>query len=282
MRSIIIKALVFITTIILITYILISKNVTDPLWALVLSLAINIISSPLYFIIVEGLYSLKDFSLFWKTKILYRNKEVRLSIAYLFRIKVKGKYLLVKNRRGDYYQLVGGAYKTLPEAKKVFKKYDVTPDRKFETDNGIAKNDLRFSVPGKHVIDMIRWFHSKEDREISQWREFCEELVTTGLLDKHKFRYIDYSYATTLQTPLKKAKKIDMQEILIYEIFDLVPNPEQKKYLEDLCDQGDTAEVRWADRVLIENLGFDQRTKEDEYQIGAHTKWALLEKWTDD
>jgi hypothetical protein len=34
----------------------------------------------------------------------------------LFRIRSNGKYLLVKNRKQNYYQPVGGAYKTLPGA----------------------------------------------------------------------------------------------------------------------------------------------------------------------
>lgn len=129
---------------------------------------------------------------------------------------------------------------------------------------------------------MISWFHSREDRETSQWREFCEELLTPDLLNKHLFRYIDYAYATTLQTPIKKAKGLDCQEILIYEIFDLVPNNDQKAYLETLCDAGDTDALKWADPVIIDTLGFDQRTMETDYAIGAHTKWAIAEKWSDD
>lgn len=282
MREQFIKALVFFASIGIIVYVLMTQNTTAPGWALLLGILVNIISAPLYFLIVEGLYSLKHLRLFWKTKIVYRRQQVRISISYLFRIKVGDDYLLVKNRSNDYYQLVGGAYKTLPTAEKVFKKYKVKPDRKFQTNDGIAKNDLRFSVAGKNVIPILNWFHSKEDREISQWREFCEELLTSNILDKHEFRYIDYSYATTLQTPIKKAKKLDIQEILVYEIFDLIPTHTQLQYLQGLRAQGDTAELKWADALLIQNLGFNEHTKTTAYEIGAHTKWALLEKWTDD
>ncbi|CAM3715436.1 hypothetical protein MUGA111182_04865 [Mucilaginibacter galii] len=282
MRENLIKFLVFITSIGLIAWILITQNASLPIWAIATGILVNIVSSPIYFGIVEGLYSLKHLGLFWKTKFRYRNQEVRLSISYLFRIKVKGKYLLVKNRKNNYYQLVGGAYKTLPGVETVFKKFNVKPDRRFLTDNGIAKNDLRFTLPGKNVISIIKWFHSREDREISQWREFCEELLTPAFVDKHIFRYIDYKYATTLQTPVKKAKKLDCQEILIFEIFDLVPDTDQLHALEALCDSGDTEYVKWADPILIDKLGFDERTKEIEYEIGAHTKWAITERWTDD
>ncbi|MFR1445737.1 hypothetical protein ACLUYJ_19425, partial [Acinetobacter baumannii] len=103
---------------------------------------------------------------------------------------------------GNYYQLVGGVYKRFASSEELFKKYRVKSDRQFETEHGIAKNDLRIQVLGKYVLDIIKWFGSKEDREISQWREFCEELLSTEILDKRLFRYIDYKYVDTLQIPL--------------------------------------------------------------------------------
>lgn len=256
-----------------------SKNI----WSVVIvALLVNIISGPLYFTIVEGLYSFKNFKLFWQAYIKYRNRDVRLSISYIFRINVQGKYLLVKNRKGNYYQPVGGAYKTLPGVETIFKKYKVQPDNRFETSHGIAKNDLRFRVKGKNVMNIIKWFESRENRETSQWREFCEELLTTDIIkNKHVFRFIDYEYSYTLQTPMKKAKKLDCQEILIYEIFDLIPNDQQKQELEKLLNSDDDR-VKFADEKLIETLGFDERTKEIEFEIGAHTKWTLFENWTDD
>lgn len=252
-------------------------------WTVVIvALLINLISTPVYYVFIEGLYNANKISLFLKSYFLYYNKNVRFSISYIFRIQVKDKYLLVKNRKGKYYQPVGGAYKTLPGIESVFKKFKVIPDNRFETSHGIAKNDLRFQVKGRYVMEVINWFHSRENRETSQWREFCEELLTTNILNKHLFRYVDFEYSATLQTPMKKAKKLDCQEILIYEIFDLVPNDEQKVELENLLSLGDTDEFKFADKILIEKLGFDERTKEIEYEIGAHTKWTLLEKWTDD
>jgi hypothetical protein len=254
------------------------------IWAVIfVGLLVNIVSGPLYFGIIEGLYNLKQFELFWKSYVVYRNKDVRFSISYVYRINIKGKYLLVKNRKKDYYQPVGGAYKTLPSIEPIFKKYGVRPDNLFETSYGIAKNDLRFRVKGKNVMNIIRWFHSRENRETCQWREFCEELLTENIItNKHVFRYIDYEYSATLQTPMQKAKKLDCQEILIYEIFELIPNDEQKAELESMLAVGDTNKVKFADEILIKSLGFDERAKEMVYDIGAHTKWTLFEKWTND
>lgn len=256
-------------------------DVTKPIPTLIIAIAVNVISIPLYIAIIEGIYNIGKIPLVLKTQIIYRNKEVRISISYLFRIKSNGKYLLVKNRKGNYYQLVGGAYKTLPGAEKIFKKYDVRPDKRFETEHGIAKNDLRFRLPGRNVLKILKWFNSREDREISQWREFCEELLTTNIIpDKHAFRYIDYKYVLTLQTPIQKAKNLKCQEILVYEIFDLIPSTDQIQVLDELYRKGDSEALKWADEVLINSLGFNERSKEMEYEIGPHTKWAINEKYT--
>ena len=47
------------------------------------------------------------------------NTEIRVSISYLFQIKVDGKYLLVKGNRIDQYQPVGGVFKMLPSFKQI-------------------------------------------------------------------------------------------------------------------------------------------------------------------
>ena len=250
-------------------------------WSIVLvALIINILAAPISFFIIDALSNLQRIPLLIQTRIRYRNQHIRLSFAYLFRIKVKGKYLLVKSRKGNYYQLVGGAYKRYLSTEKLFDRYAIKSDRIFETSHGIAKNDLRIHVPGRFVLKIIDWFNSKEDREISQWREFCEELLTSGILDKEIFRYIDYKYVDTLQTPMQKAKKLDCQEILIYEIFDFIPNEEQNKALEELHDRGDTDKVKWADELIVNSLGFNEYTRETPFEIGAHTKWALNIKYS--
>lgn len=281
MKKSIITGFVFLTSVAIMAYTLIKYNATDPGPAIVIGLCVNVISSPLYIGLIELLYNLRNLRLFWKTQIQFRYADVRLSISYLFRIKVDGKYLLVKNRRNESFQLVGGAYKTLPGSEKIFKELKVNPDRLVETSHGIAKNDLRFRLPGRNVFKIIAWFNSREDRETSQWREFCEELLSENILDKYLFRYIDYRYVTTIQTPIQKAKNLPCQEIIIYEIFDLVPNTEQEHFMRSLLTAGDTNKFKWADEDTIRALGFDTKSKEVPYSIGIHTKWAIDEEYSE-
>ena len=279
MKTTLPKILVFILALTVIIFL--TRNYPTNAWALLaVALLVNIISAPVSFYIIEALTNVKRLPLLFRTKIVLRNQYIRLSFSYLIKIKVKGKYLLVKNRKGDYYQLVGGAYKRYVSSEQLFKKYKVKSDRQFETEHGIAKNDLRIQVPGKYVLAIIKWFNSKEDREISQWREFCEELLSSEILDKRLFRYIDYKYVDTLQTPVQKAKYLDCQEILLYEIFELIPNEEQLKALEELLDNGTNDKVRWADEMIINGLGFNEWKKEKEFEIGAHTKWAINLKYS--
>ena len=282
MRRLLTVLLAFAVGFALVAYIAFHYSSSEPWVIIAESLLLNLLATPLYNGIAHLLANVHHIPLWVRTQIIYRNQYVRLSISYLFRIRVGGKYLLVKNGHNDYYQLVGGAYKTLPGVQRIFDRYKVRPDNRFETDHGIAKNDLRFQVPGRHVLAMLRWFESRQNREISQWREFCEELLTPGLLPKYEFRYIDYKYCCTIRSHMQEAKQLQCQEILLFEIYDLVPNDDQQKILEELLAKGDTATIKWADEVLIRGLGFDQRAKKEEYRIGAHTKWALNEKWSND
>ena len=211
---------------------------------------------------------------YFSTKIVNRNKEIRLSISYLFRIKVENKYLLIKSGKRDYYQPVGGCYKTLPGSEKIFEKLDVKRDRNFETDKGIAKNDLRVRVKGKNVLDFFKWYESREDRETSPWREFCEELLTPKILPLPEFRYIDYKFKKTVKTPILD---LDMggKGMFIYDVFDLLINDEQKPILEKLKDQvNDGKDFIWVTDEIIQSLGHDIASKEFKYEISPHTKYA--------
>ncbi|MCA8833346.1 SMODS-associated NUDIX domain-containing protein [Hymenobacter pini] len=281
MKRIIALALVTVLSVVVVFLIQVYPLDKSPWAALAVSMLVNVITTPVFAAMVELFFNFHRLPLRIKT-LWYWNKEVRISIAYLFRIQVNGKYLLVKNRKRNYYQLVGGAYKAFDSAKPTFTKYRVNPDRQFTTSHGVAKSDLRFMVPGWHVLSMIDWFNSQKDRETSQWREFCEELLTTGILDKHLFRYVDYAYVTTIQTPMRRAKRLPNQEILIFEIYDVLPTTEQQAALEELFAAGDTDQVKWASRDLIETLGTDHASEVTPYEIGAHTKWAVNGRWSDD
>lgn len=220
----------------------------------------------------------KQLLLIANTQILYRNKDFRLSIAYLYRIKVDNEYLLVKSRTRNYYQPVGGCYKTLPSSNAIFEKLEVKPDRKFETEKGIAKNDLRVYVKGRNVIPFLKWFDSKKDREISPWREFCEELISEDILPWRQFRFIDYEFKKKIQSPVINLDS-GGKGIFIFEIFDLVINDEQLPILQKLKLEKESDKFIWVTDDLIQSLGHNTGNKQYMYEISPHTKYAQNLKW---
>lgn len=265
----------------IVTIILISIFVTDN------DIGTNLIADAIIigisFIIFEFLNDLikhrKHLKKFIQCKIFLRNTEVRLSIAYLFKINIDGKYLLVKSRIKNAFQPVGGAFKTLPGSEKLFSKLGVRLDRLIETEHGIAKGDLRVHVKGKHVMEFLDWFHTREDRETSPWREFCEELISTEILPWRPFRYIDYKFKGMIQSPIITLDS-GGKGLFLFEIYDLVVNDEQKPVLQELIRNGNTDQYIWVEDYLIQRLGHDERTKVQIHEILPHVKYAQNMKWS--
>jgi hypothetical protein len=142
------------------------------------------------------LYSERKFlRLNWDCFKPWGNKEIRLSIGYLYKIECNGKYLLVKNERFNRvaYQPVGGVYKSFhPEVKTQFDNLGLIPCTAIENDEK-SEFDLRLKMLNrKNLRKFIRWFSTNKQREIDPWREFYEELVTTGILSKEQFGFIYY------------------------------------------------------------------------------------------
>jgi len=225
-------------------------------------------------------YLVDNYKQLWliiQTQVFYRSQDIRLSIAYLYRIKVDNEYLLVKSRTRQYYQPVGGCYKTLPGSKKVFEELNVKPDRIIETEKGIAKNDLRVDVKGKNVLNFLRWFDSKKDREISPWREFCEELISENILPWEQFRYIDYEFKKKVQSPIINLDS-GGKGIFVFEIYDLVINDEQLPILKNLKEKQSEKYI-WVTDNVIQTLGHNKTEKKYSFEIGPQTKYAQNLKW---
>ncbi len=242
------------------------------------SVSIEVFGAILLYFLLQLFQNLNQPWFYFQTHLLYPRKEIRLSIAYLFRINVDGKYLLVKSRLRNSFQPVGGAFKTLPGSERIFDRLQVKTDRLIETEKGIAKGDLRVYVKGINTIEFLKWFSSKEDRETSPWREFCEELIMTQVLPWEPFRYIDYKFKGTVQSPIINLDS-GGKGIFLFEVYDLVINDEQKLILQNLQKKGSTDNYIWVDDYLIQRLGHDERAKAYAFEISPHTKYAQNLKW---
>jgi len=132
--------------------------------------------------------------LYWDCHKPFAGSEIRLTIAYLLRIEVNGKYLLVKSHRiANTFQPVGGVYKYFnPEAKLVLERMGAITDNKIGNDT-ITECDLRLNLTDRRNIGkFLKWFFKEEDRECDPWREFYEELIGPGILPAKEFPFMHY------------------------------------------------------------------------------------------
>lgn len=231
--------------------------------------AINITSNGIYDIIKSKLGLSQRMKI---PKNIAKDELIRFSIAYLFRIKLNNKYLLVKGKRIDQFQPIGGVYKIFPYARKLFNELEILDDNKIPIDE-TNKDDLRIRVPRKNIKKFLRWFDSKKDREVDQQREFIEELVKTNVLSQQNFPYIQSSELYTAYN-FRFSDYYQCYEVLIYQIFEPIFNSDQKKEIEKLFQEGDTDYYIWTEEDLIRSLGRDKNHNK-EFAIGEHANFLI-------
>ena len=231
---------------------------------------------------VSTLWDNKDY-IFLHLKTLfgkYRNKDIRFSISYLFRVRIPdtNNYLLVLNRRiENQLQPVGGVYKRYGDD-KLFEKWGYIPDN---LSNGLdvdkdSYGDLRFRIKGKNCIKVIKWFEEGKEREVSANREFREELINPGILPENLFKEIRYKHIKRHSRHLKWSEHHKCFEILIYDIHELLPNKLQEDFLRGLHNKNHNLDRGFAIVSCddIEQLRLMQDGKQIA-RIGEHTRLII-------
>lgn len=223
----------------------------------------------------------------WKTSqrklergnFLKKTDKIRVSFAYLFRIKIDGKYFLVKNNRGTgKYQPVGGVYKLHREEAQYLKtKYYVEDDYLIPIDES-SRNDYRLQLQNKHLRSFVHRFNKTKNREcISDLsRELKEELFQTSILDITEFRTLKYTYCGRHMTDLKYSEHFQCYELLLADIvnLDLTDNQEQK-FRELIRNDSDKYYFATADE--IKSLGVVAGSSNLQEIIADHSTKILQE-----
>lgn len=191
----------------------------------------------------------------FKTLIIKRNQPVRVTVAYLFRIEVNGRYLLIKRHKNDNpgYQPVGGAYKYLKEEnRELFDRLGVEPCNHVPRDED-TENDLRIIVKRrKNLIDFLKWFESRKNREMDPTREFREELINANILPGDIFKHIKYVFIGKHIEGVLKSPAYPIDELRYADIFELrTENDAQKQSINALISKRD--EVYFATPNEIRN-----------------------------
>lgn len=179
----------------------------------------------------------KRISLFTKSKI-YASERIRISAAYLFRIEIDGKYLLIAGKRIHQYQPVGGVYKVFAGFSHIKEDLNIHKNTGFDEDEEII-DDLRMTIPGKDLIKFIDWFDSRKDREVETLREFKEELVDSKYLPESAIFAFNPEYIKSSSRRLHFSKHFQMKELLMFDIYEIRLNDECKTAINNAIRETD-------------------------------------------
>ncbi|MEU2586731.1 hypothetical protein ABZ612_28020 [Streptomyces avermitilis] len=203
----------------------------------------------------------------------YRNQSIRISTSYLFKIYIDGKYLLIRGSRWrNQFQPVGGVHKVSPQGSALLSAMDVTDDDLIPVD-AASYRDLRVRVPGKNLFQFFQWLDSRVGREDSPWREFQEELLASGILPQDKFPHIMHNYLKHEVDPIRWSEWAQAFEILVADIYELVPTPEQTQAFKDLAAT-QNAEIAWVTAEQIKRRGIIPG-QPPSIEISAHSRRIL-------
>lgn len=204
------------------------------------------------------------------------NTIIRISFAYLYRIKIGDKYLLVKNDRGTAkYQPVGGVYKFEEDEKIELKnRFQVKDDNKISIDES-SRNDYRLRMENKYLRKFISRFDKKANRENidNLSREFREELIDKNIINWNE---ISYRFCGRYFTNLHFGEHFQIYEVLLADIVELLPTLEQTEDLKMLLNK-ESDKYRLATAEEITSLGVNTTTGQLREEIASHTRKILQE-----
>lgn len=207
---------------------------------------------------------------FLKIKIntmVHRNEDYRISYAYLFRIKIRNKYLLIKGNRIDQYQPIGGVYKYFDSFLNIKNKLQIIDEK---NENFYESNDLRICLKGRHVVELLNWIETSRNRECNYLREFYEELIEPGYLDFQILKDLKFEFIKRVNSGVHYSQHFKCKEILVFdvvEVSDIDLNIERS--LKDIIKENDKLVLATAediDRECFMKNGLSTK-------IGAHCKW---------
>ncbi|MBD5447572.1 MAG: hypothetical protein HDR32_07495 [Treponema sp.] len=220
-------------------------------------------------------------------RLLYWNKEIRVSMSYVYRICVDDKYLLVQNsHRKTTYQFVGGKYKYYKQSESELRKLKMRLDDKLGQGFN-RKNDIAFFIPAKNLKKFIDWFDSQIYRDIDCTREFREELLQdkktqSPVLDEKLFADIKFMKICTVKTPITQSPADSGWKCLEYKQYDVLEPMFTKKQEEALrkLASSDSDYVKWVTKDDINSLGHKNGAEQKAFSINEHTKWCLSEEYS--
>lgn len=237
--------------------------------------------TPIILLILKITRNIRKISAWFWISVIKKSK-LRVSLSYVFEIKIDNKYLLVRNRKTRKYQPVGGKYHYYNDTQ--LKAMNFTPDRMFQTND---PDDIVGEIPVNKYDDFFKWFTSENDREIDHYREFYEELIINKetqevILDKNIFSRIDLKKIRTVRTKIHKTVRDGKRfyEVLQYDYYEPIFTDDQKQALQQLKQNGDSNYIKWVTNNDIEKLTYKIPESDQEFHISEHTLWCYQGKYS--
>lgn len=213
--------------------------------------------------------------------ILQKDTVIRISFAYLFRIKVDGQYFLVQNTRTKKYQPVGGAYKFYQEeANYLSHNIPVENDDRIPVDK-ITKLDYRLLVKNEYLRKFVKRFNKTHYREnlSNLSREFVEEMFSTRILDRSAFGALSYKYCGRHMSDVEYGNMFSHYELLLADIIEVQLSDTQEQLFRNLTETA-CNKYRFATAEEIKSSGVKYGTNELADNIANHT-FKILSENTD-
>lgn len=247
----------------------------------------NIIASAFLGISLEELWhAIQDFtdSTNWKKSqrklkrgtFIKDSTLIRISFAYLYRIKVENKYFLIKNERGtNKFQPVGGVYKFKENEKIQLKNlFQIKDDDKIPIDES-SRDDYRLRMENKYLRRFVKRFDNKAERENLEnlSREFKEEMIDTGIIN---WNCISYRFCGRHMTDVKYSDHFQTYELLLADVVELIPTKEQEDDLKNLMKQTSN-KFCFATAEEISSFGVNTITGNLKDYIAEHSKKIIQE-----
>lgn len=240
--------------------------------------AISVIASGIFGLMVSSIYEFVDthdqgLKTWFDTQIRYREKNIRLSFSYLFRIEVDGKYLLVRGHRmNNQFQPIGGVYKVYDEGKSFLNQIRAIADTSMG--NFDETDDLRMQIKGKDYFKFWDWFGSMRDREYDPRREFEEELIDTQILPAEAFQKLKYRKVWTHNVGVTYSQPLRIHEVVYADIFEIKLTDGQKQIIRDAVRQNSTQICL----ATIDEMRCRRYNDSVEMNLGNNTPWLLGEE----
>ena len=153
-------------------------------------------------------------------------------------------------------------------------RYQVKDDNKIPIDKS-SRNDYRLRMENKYLRKFIRRFDRKAEREqiYDLGREFREELMEKGIVN---WDQISYRFCGRHMTEIHFSDHFQCYELLLADVVELLPTPEQEADLARLVTQQSDI-YRFATAEEINSLGIDTERGDLRETIADHATKIIQE-----